>query len=473
MRGARNSMLHSSVPAGAIPEAVVALCRRIRDGGHRAWVVGGSLRDVLMDRPPGDWDVATSATPEQVRALFPRVVPTGEKHGTVTVLWHGAAYEVTTLRGEGGYSDGRRPDRVAFIDDIESDLARRDFTVNAIAYDPFDDRLIDPFGGLADLGARVLRTVGRAEDRFREDGLRPLRAARFAATLEFELEPATQEAIRTTLDVFAKVSAERVRDEWLKAMTARVPSSAFEVMRETGLLAVTCPELVEQVGCEQNRYHAYDVWTHSLRCLDACPADPVERMAGLLHDLGKPRTRERSSTHGDWTFYRHDSVGAEMADRWLRAFRFANDARERIVHLVRHHLVCYADDWSDAAVRRFVRRVGLPAVEPLLALARADALAKGRPVEDELEGLERLRERVARAVEAGAAFGLKDLAVKGSDVIARLGVAPGPLVGKVLAGILERVIEDPALNERDALLRLADEIGGEQSDAGPREGEGP
>lgn len=452
-------MLHSSVPAGAIPEAVIALCRQIRDGGHRAWVVGGSLRDVLMARPTGDWDVATSATPEQVRGLFRRVVPTGEKHGTVTVLWRGASYEVTTLRGEGGYSDARRPDTVAFIDDIEADLARRDFTVNALAYEPFEDRLIDPAGGLADLAAGVLRTVGRAEDRFREDGLRPLRAARFVATLELELEPATRDAIKASLDAFARISAERVRDEWLKTMAARAPSRAFEVMRETGLLGVTCPELVEQVGCEQNRHHAFDVWTHSLHCLDACPPDPTQRMAGLLHDLGKPRTRERSPAHGDWTFYRHEVVGAEMADQWLRAFRFANDARERIVHLVRHHLVCYADDWSDAAVRRFVRRVGLTAVEPLLALARADALAKGRPVEDELGGLERLRERVARAVEAGAAFGLKDLAVTGSDVMARLAIPPGPTVGKVLEALLQRVLEDPALNEREALLRAVDEWG--------------
>ena len=452
-------MLHSSVPAGAIPDAVIALCRQIRDGGHRAWVVGGSLRDVLMERPPGDWDVATSATPEQVRGIFRRVVPTGEKHGTVTVLWRGGSYEVTTLRGEGGYSDGRRPDAVAFIDDIEADLARRDFTVNALAYEPFEDRLIDPAAGLADLAAGVLRTVGRAEDRFREDGLRPLRAARFVATLELALEPATRDAIKTSLDVFARVSAERVRDEWLKTMAARAPSRAFEVMRETGLLGVSCPDLVEQVGCEQNRYHAFDVWTHSLHCLDACPPDPTQRMAGLLHDLGKPRTRERSPAHGDWTFYRHELVGADMADHWLRAFRFANDARERIVHLVRHHLVCYADDWSDAAVRRFVRRIGLPAVEPLLALARADALAKGRPVEDELGGLERLRERIARAVEAGAAFGLKELAVTGGDVMARLAIPPGPAVGKVLEALLQRVLEDPALNEREALLRVVDELG--------------
>ncbi len=449
----------SSVPADAIPEQVVALCHRIREGGYRAWVVGGSLRDVLLERTPGDWDIATSATPDELRTLFRRVVPTGEKHGTVTVLWHGSSYELTTLRGEGGYSDGRRPDAVEFIDDIEADLQRRDFTINALAYDPLEDRLIDPLGGARDLDAGLLRTVGRAEDRFREDGLRPLRAARFVATLELKLDPATRDAIGASLDSFRRVSAERVRDEWLKTLAARLPSRGFEVMRETGLLGVTCPDLVEQVGCEQNRYHAFDVWTHSLQCLDACPPDAVQRMAGLLHDLGKPRTRERSEAHGDWTFYRHDIVGAEMADRWLRDLRFANSDRERIVHLVRHHLVCYADDWSDAAVRRFVRRVGVTEVDSLLTLARADTLAKGRPVDDELAGLERLRTRIADAVAAGAAFGLKDLAVSGADVMQRLGITPGPTVGKVLEALLQRVLEEPSLNEREALLRVVDEVG--------------
>lgn len=452
-------MVLSNVPSGAVPEAVVALCRRMREGGHRAWVVGGCLRDVLMQRTPGDWDLATDATPLETRKLFRRVVPTGEKHGTVTVLWQGASYEVTTLRGEGGYSDARRPDSVEFIDDIERDLARRDFTVNALAYDPLEDRLVDPFDGIGDLRAGILRTVGSARERFGEDGLRPLRAARFVATLELELEPATRAAIPDALEAFARVSAERVRDEWLKTMRADRPSRAFEVMRETGLLAVTCPSLLEQVGCEQNRYHAHDVWNHSLACLDAAPVDPLQRVAALLHDLGKPKTRERSEAHGDWTFYRHEVVGAEMADAWMRELRFGNAERERVVHLVRHHLVCYSDGWSDAAVRRFVRRVGRDHVEELLSLARADALAKGRPVDDELAGLERLRARIDAAVAAGVAFGLKDLVISGSDVMARLGLAPGPEIGRVLGSVLERVLEDPALNERESLLRLLDEIG--------------
>ncbi len=454
-------MVVQRVPSGVIPEPVVELCRRVEQGGFRAWLVGGSLRDLLRERVPKDWDLATSATPQDMMRLFKRVIPTGIEHGTVTVLLRGQSYEVTTLRGEGDYSDSRRPDHVYFIDDIERDLARRDFTVNALAYDPLSDRLIDPFGGIADIERRVLRTVGRAEDRFGEDGLRVLRAARFAATLEFELEPATRGAIPGALDAFRRVSPERVRDEWLRALDARVPSRAFEVMRTTGILGVTCPDLLEAVDCEQNRYHAYDVWRHSLECMDACGRGAVHRLAGLLHDVGKPRTRAHSDKTNDYTFYNHETVGARMAEQWLKQYRFSNDERERVVHLVRHHLVCYSDEWTDAAVRRFVQRVGLDRLDDLLDLARADVLAKGRDAGDQIESLARLRARIEAAQQAGHAFGLRDLAVDGGDVMKRLGIPPSRRVGKVLEELLQRVLDHPELNERDALLQAIDEIGRE------------
>lgn len=453
-------MLRSAVPPGVVPDTVLELCRRLEQAGHRAWVVGGGLRDVLMERPPKDWDLATTATPAQIMKVFKRTVPTGVEHGTVTVLLGGGSYEVTTLRGEGAYTDARRPDSVTFIDDIERDLARRDFTVNALAYDPLGDRLIDPFGGLRDMEGRVLRTVGRASERFGEDGLRVLRAARFVATLEFELEAETEAAISGCLEAFARVSPERVRDEWLRAFGAPTPSRAFSVMLRTGILGVTCPDLVEQHGCAQNRYHAYDVWTHTMECMDACARGPEHRLAGLLHDLGKPRTRALSEKTGDYTFYNHEQVGANMAAAWLKRYRFSNDQCERVTHLVRHHLVCYSDEWSDGAVRRFVKRVGTAAVEDLLDLARADALAKGREVGEELAALERLRARIEAAQSAGAVFGTRDLAIDGRDVMQRLACTPGPIIGKVLDALLERVLDDPALNEREALLRLVDEVGG-------------
>lgn len=455
-------MVISRVPTGAIPDAVVELCRIIERGGFHAWLVGGSLRDLLLERKPKDWDLATSATPQQVIRLFKHVVPTGIQHGTVTVLFRGESYELTTLRGEGGYSDSRRPDSVEFIQDIEQDLARRDFTLNALAYDPLTDRLIDPFSGLEDMQKGLLRTVGRAEERFAEDGLRVLRAARFVATLELSIESETRAAIPSALAAFRRVSPERVRDEWLRTLIAREPSRGFELMRETGILDVTSPELAEQAGCAQNRFHAYDVWTHSMKCMDACDRGPVHRLAGLLHDLGKPRTRALSDKTSDYTFYNHEVVGARMADVWLKRYRFSNEQREQVVHLVRHHLVCYSDDWSDGAVRRFVRRVGLEQVGDLLQLARADALAKGREVGAELEALERLRARIEQARDQGAAFGLKDLAVDGRDVMGRLGIAPGPVIGKVLEELLQRVLDRPELNQREALLHAIDEIGQEQ-----------
>jgi tRNA nucleotidyltransferase (CCA-adding enzyme) len=448
--------VQTQLDASAIPEPVLGLCKTLHAAGHKGWIVGGSLRDLLLQRRPKDWDLATTARPQQLMRIFKRVVPTGIAHGTVTVLIGDAAFEITTLRGEGAYSDSRRPDDVFFVDDIEQDLARRDFTVNALAYDPLEDRLIDPFDGLRDLDAKLLRTVGRPELRFSEDGLRVLRAARFAATLEFELEPATQAAIPGSLDAFGRVSKERVRDEWLRAMAAPQPSRAFEVMRSTGILSVTCPELMAQVGCTQNHYHAYDVWKHSLVCLDASPVNPVQRVAALLHDLGKPRTRELSDKTGDYTFYHHETVGADMADEWLRQYRFSNEERKTIVHLVRHHLICYSSEWSDAAVRRFVRRVGPEHVDALMDLGRADAIGKGKPVDDEFAALEELRARIAGSIAKGAAFGTKDLAISGLDVMEKLQIRPGPIVGRVLERMLERVIEEPSLNERETLLGLVE-----------------
>ncbi len=441
-----------------IAKPVLDICKELRNAGERAWVVGGCVRDTLRGQAVNDWDVATTARPEKVQKVFRRVIPTGIDHGTVTVLWKGGAYEVTTLRGEGAYTDGRRPDTVVFVEDIDRDLARRDFTVNAIAYDPVDGHVADPFDGLIDMRRKVLRAVGVPSERFQEDGLRILRGARFVATLDFELEEDTEPAFRGALDTFRKVSPERVREEWLKAMKARAPSRAFEVMRRTGILEVTYPELLEQVGCEQNQWHAYDVWGHTMRVLDESAPDPVERIAALLHDVAKPRTRAMSDKTGDWTFYHHEKVGADMAERWLRDYRFSNHERELVVGLIRHHLICYTSEWTDAAVRRFIKRVGSGNVEPLLRLGEADALGKGRNVEEELEALKELRGRIDKTMEEGNALTTQDLAVGGKDVIEHLEGGAGPVVGEILRTLLDRVIEDPSLNTRDKLMPMVEEL---------------
>ncbi|HEX9295790.1 MAG TPA: HDIG domain-containing protein [Polyangiaceae bacterium] len=437
-----------------IDRDAIGICTRLRDAGRHGWIVGGCVRDMLLGKPVSDWDVATDARPDEVMRLFSRVIPTGIEHGTVSVIVHGISYEVTTLRGETTYSDGRRPDAVVFVDDIAADLARRDFTINAIAIDPLAPALIDPWEGRKDLDARVLRAVGDPLERFSEDGLRVLRAARFAATLECAIDPRTRDAIAPTLSTYRKVSAERIRDEWVKTMRAKRPSIAFDVMRTTGILGVTLPEMLDSVGCEQNRHHAYDVWTHSMACLDACTGDPPLRIAALLHDIGKPKTRERNEKTGDYTFYNHETVGAEMARPILERLRFSNEERERIASLVQHHLVCYSDQWSDAAVRRWIRRVSRERVEDLYALNRADLLGKGRDVEPDLEGLERLKARVAAVLAAKDALSVRELAVDGTDVMRELGIPPSRRVGEVLENLLEKIVEDPSQNDRDTLLQL-------------------
>lgn len=447
----------------SVPDEVRELCQRLKEAGHRSWIVGGCVRDELLRQGAehetrGDWDVATSARPEEVQKLFRKVIPTGIVHGTVTVLMKRGQYEVTTLRGETSYSDGRRPDSVYFVDDIKDDLARRDFTINAIAYDVLEDRLIDPFDGAGDLNRRLLRAVGVASERFAEDGLRVLRGARFAATLELSFDADTERAIEPSLSSYRKVSAERIRDEWLKTMKAKRPSRAFEVMKTHGILAISAPEMLESVGCEQNKWHAYDVWGHAMSCLDSAPAEPVLRVAALLHDVGKPRSRAFSEKTRDYTFYEHERIGAEMVEPMLSRLRFSSDEQKHITALVRHHLVCYDASWTDAAVRRWLRRVTPELVPDLYRLNEADVRGKGRDESADLASLQALKAHVERVLAAGAALSIRDLAVDGRALMQELGMKPGPDLGRILRTLLDEVVDDPAKNQREALLARAREL---------------
>ncbi|MCC6998178.1 MAG: HD domain-containing protein [Deltaproteobacteria bacterium] len=432
--------------------------------GHEGYVVGGGVRDLLRGKPAKDWDVATSARPEEVmqrcKAARLHTVPTGLKHGTVTVLVGepALAIEVTTYRGDGEYSDGRRPDRIEFVRTIEEDLARRDFTINALAYDPVADRLVDPYGGLADLEAGIIRAVGDAAARFGEDGLRTMRAVRFAATLEMALEPATQAAIPGALPVFRKVSAERVRDELTKLLGARRPSIGLNLMRDTGLLAEVLPELARGVGMAQNRFHAYDVFEHTVRAVDATPGDAITRLAALMHDVAKPVTAApRDNAPGENSFFRHEIVGAELSDVVLRRLKFSTEERERVVAVVKNHMFWYSDAWSDGTVRRFLRRVGPERIPELFAVRIGDVVAhgKGKDPEDELG---ELRRRIAAVVEADQALKTSDLAIDGRDVMKQLGLPPSRRVGEVLEALLERVLDDPGLNTREGLEALLPEV---------------
>jgi len=459
---------------GKIPDYVLAVCDRLKRSGHVAWVVGGSIRDLLWcelhpDSPriPTDFDLATDAHPEQVSDLFSRVVPTGQAHGTVTVHWARHQVEVTTLRGESEYADGRHPDRVEYIDDIERDLARRDFTINAMALDIASESLIDPFGGLNDLRAGLLRAVGDPERRFREDGLRVLRAARFAAVLNFDVEPETLQAIAPSLSSYRKVSAERVRDEWLKSMKAQTPSRAFRLMLDHGLLQITAPELAAMSSCTQNRHHAYDVWEHTLQVLDqVVPVTPELRLAALLHDVGKPGCRGFDPKTRDYTFYHHEKKGSEIADQILRRLRFSNQLRQQVTHLVRHHLVVYDPSWTDAAVRRWLTRVGTDRTDEVVALCRADILGKGRDPQSELARLEELQGRLKHLAQAQLALKVSDLAIDGNDVMAELGVVPGPIIGALLRQLLDDVLEAPEHNRREWLVARCRELLAEDAGSG-------
>jgi tRNA nucleotidyltransferase (CCA-adding enzyme) len=463
-----------------IPAHITDACARLRRAGHEAWLVGGAVRDLHAGRAAKDFDVATSATPEQMVAVFgrKRTIPTGEKHGTMTVLVDRPSgerepVEVTTFRGEGAYSDGRRPDNVEFVADLVEDLRRRDFTMNAIAYDPFDDRVADPFGGRADLEAGIIRAVGAPLDRFREDGLRAMRAVRFAAQLGFRLDPDTEAAIAPARDVFRKVSAERVRDELVKILSSPKPSIGLDLMERTGLLADVLPELCEGVGLSQNRHHRYDVWRHTIATVDearlltpdeqAATGRPawIIRAAALLHDVAKPRTAApKEDAPGERTFYRHEEVGAELSDAILKRLRFSNEERAHVVHLVRNHMFWYSDEWTDGTVRRFLGRIGPENVGDLFALREADVRARGRGEDPEVE-LAELRTRIARTIAEAQALKVSDLALSGADVMRVLGVGPGRIVGEVLRRLLERVLDDASLNTREKLEALVPELAAE------------
>ena len=449
-------MTQARLSPSLVPEPILGVLRRLQDSGHRAYVVGGATRDLLRRDPSApptelEWDIGTSATPDEVLKLYPKAIATGARYGTVTVPTDAGSCEVTTFRVESEYKDARHPERVTFVRELEEDLYRRDFTVNAIAWDPLSGRLVDPTGGIPDLAARLLRAVGEPLERFREDGLRPIRAARFAATLGFDLEEKTEGALPDARSEVGRVAAERVQDELMKMLLAPAPSRGFEVLRRAGLLDVWLPELQKTVAVPQNRYHAYDVYYHTLYTCDAAPAGkPVVRLAALFHDIGKPATREEREG-GEATFYNHQYVGATIAEEAMERLRFSRYMTERVSHLVRQHMFDYRREWTDAAVRRFIRSVGVDEIADLFDLRIADnignGLKSGFP-----HYLEELRSRVDGIIEAEEALSVRDLAIDGSDVMDVLGLPPGPKVGGILDQLLEEVLEDPKRNTREKLL---------------------
>lgn len=432
-----------------LPNYVQEVLGKLESAGYEAWCVGGCVRDMLLNREPGDWDVTTNALPEETLALFGRLaLPTGLRHGTVTVRCAEGAVEVTTYRVDGDYYDHRRPDFVTFTASLEEDLARRDFTVNAIAMD-LRGTLCDPFGGREDLERNFLRCVGEPDKRFDEDALRMLRGLRFAAVLGLHIEPATAESIHRNCGFLREIAPERIQVELFKLL---VGESAAEVLREfPDVIGVFWPEILPMVGFDQrNHHHCYDVWEHTLHALEATPKDLVLRCVMLLHDLGKPRTFSLGAD-GEGHFFGHPNVSRDLADDMLRRLKCSNEFRETVVLLVEWHDRDIPR--TEKSVRRAMRVLGVENFRRLMIIKRSDNKGQapkywGR--QDEISQLERFLNEI---LEQDACFSMKQLAVNGRDLTA-LGFS-GQAVGEMLGYLLEQVMENAVPNQRETLLEYA------------------
>lgn len=434
----------------AIPSKASTILRVLHEAGYEAYIVGGCVRDGLLGRVPGDWDITTSATPQEVKALFKRTIDTGIQHGTVTVMMGREGFEVTTYRTDGVYSDARHPDSVSFTTSLEEDLKRRDFTVNAMAYAP-KEGIIDPFGGLDDLAARTIRAVGDPMERFDEDALRILRAVRFSAQLDFAIEPATRAAITAFAPRLHLISKERIHDELCKLLLSDHPEY-FHLFYECGITREIFPWYDEMMATPQNTpFHCYNVAEHTLKVLAATPKDLIFRLTGLLHDIGKPVTRTTDASGQDH-FKNHGDVGAEVAEGILREYRFDNHTIETVSRLIEWH-----DDRlrtpSPAAMRRQISRIGEDIYPMFLLFTEADNAGKSPFAQEVFPAYnERVHELYAQILAEKNCLSLKDLAVKGADLIAA-GMKPGPAMGDVLHAMLADVLEEPEHNDKDYLLR--------------------
>jgi poly(A) polymerase/tRNA nucleotidyltransferase (CCA-adding enzyme) len=444
-----------------IPEKIYSVAEKFIKNSYKVYLVGGIIRDILLNRfsETNEIDLATDATPEEVKKIFKKVIPTGIKHGTVTVIKEGTNYEITTFRIDGKYSNGRRPDEVKYAQTIEEDLSRRDFTINALAFDLKEKKLIDEFNGLEDLKLKVIRTIGNPDKRFREDGLRLLRAIRFATVLRFKIEPNTFKAIIKNKDMLKDVSKERIRDEFIKIILSDKPSEGIELLRKTELLRIIIPELLTGYGIQQNKFHKYDVYYHNLMTCDYAPKDNLAlRLASLFHDIAKPHTKKipQNGKSEEATFYNHEILGAYISKKILKRLKFSNAVIDKVQKLVQHHMFYYTEEWSDSAVRRFIRKVGLDLIEELFQLREADRIGGGIRTKNSIH-LKKLKEHIQKVLEKDNAFSLKDLKVDGYDVMRIKNIPPSPLVGKILNYLFEIVLEDPQKNQRDILLKLIEE----------------
>ncbi len=463
-----------------IPENAERIIKTLEEHGHEGYVVGGCVRDMILRREPGDWDITTSAEPEEVKALFPRTIDTGIRHGTVTVMFGKEGYEVTTYRMDGEYEDHRHPKEVVFTPSLREDLKRRDFTINAMAYNP-KAGIVDEFEGIQDLGRKCIRCVGEPRERFEEDALRMLRGIRFAAQLEFGIEVNTLSAIREKAPTLVSVSAERIRSELTKLLLADA-SDRLLLAVQTGLSRYFLPELDDMITTSQNNpHHCFDVGNHSLEAVrqinriwkeEELPGIPREEKAhvvlvyaALLHDVAKPDCKE-TDEEGIDHFYNHNELAAEKAKGILKRLKFDNETISLVTKVIRYHDSrhenCLIDgkysEKGKRAMRRLMNRIGPSAMPYLFALQRADLLAQSDYTRDEkLAKLGAAQRCYDEICQAGEAVGREDLAIGGRELLA-LGVKPGPGMGELLNQLMEAVLDDPSKNTEYELTGLARQI---------------
>jgi len=436
--------IDSQVRSIELPPFVMAIVRRLLVAGHSAYIVGGAVRDVCLKRLVSDWDITTSADPAKIKTTFADIRHFSLKHDTVTLVHENRAYEVTTFRGASGL--GRS---------IEDDLQHRDFTINAMAYEPSRKIVVDIYGGRSDISKRLIRAVKNPEARFLEDPLRLIRAARIAAELRFRIEPQTLRAMTGLAGKIGTVARERVRDELVRLLMSPKPSVGFNIMRQTGLTVEVLPELLEGYRRRQNAYHRYTIYRHTLESVDRVPPDPILRLTALFHDLAKPRVRTK--LRGVWRFRGHAEASAELAEMIMKRLKFGDEAIRRVSHLIAHHMIDYQPDWGDGAVKRWIRRVSPDNLDLLLSFRRADLLAHGKP-DHKLEWLGDLEHRVERLEDTSFPIDTDHLAIDGHRVMEILGLLPGPDVGSALEHLWEVVIDRPELNNEADLVAILKEM---------------
>lgn len=440
-----------------LPESVQTVSEALESAGYEAYVIGGCVRDILLEKTPKDWDLTTNATPEQIQGIFPDSfyendygtvgVKTGDEDETLAVI------EVTPYRKEGDYTDARRPDTVEFGVSLDEDLKRRDFTVNAIAYRSKTGEFVDQHGGQEDLKKRLIRAVGEPKRRFEEDALRMMRAIRLSAQLGFAIESETAVAIHGTAANLGKISKERIRDELMRILATSEPMTALSIALKLGLLKYIVPDLERGIGIDQNQAHSYDVFEHNLRAMQhaADKGWSVDlRLAALFHDIAKPESRRWSDEKKDWTFHGHEVVGSRVAKKALEDLRFPKETIEKVAKLVRWHMFFSdPDQITLSAVRRIIVNVGVENIQELLNLRICDRIGTGRPKEQPFR-LRKYMAMVDQAMRDPISVGM--LKVNGNDLMTEVGEKPGPRVGWILHALLEEVLEDPQKNTREYLL---------------------